>query len=139
MASIWDKPFTEQSPNGNQYSSNPYFDPNSNYGAESNGYDSPISGTIREQNPELAYAMYGQNMGVSDQNTAFRDWFFNQYPEFQRGHGMALLQNPFLTMDEYTSTLPSIQALQQIFRRQDPYARGERNPLYAPIARWITR
>lgn len=135
MASIWEKPFTQNS----QSSTNPFYDANNSYFGTQDWNNTPVAGTIREQNPDLAYTQYGQNIGLTNQNSAFRDWFYNQYPEFQRGYGLATLRNPLITMDQYMTTLPNMNALRSLFMQQSPYQRGERNPLYAPPSRWINR
>lgn len=135
MANIWDKPFTQQS----STPANPFFDPSSTYGGDRDWTNTPLAGQIREQNPQLAYTQYGNQSGVSGNDGAFRNWFYQQYPEFQRGYGMATLRNPLITMDEYLKTLPSMDALRQQYMRESPYERGIRNAIYAPVSRWISR
>lgn len=137
MADIWSKPFTQQTQPSAQL--NPFYNPGSTYGSAQDWNDTPLSGQIREQNPQLAYTQYGQNIGLTNQNSAFRDWFYNQYPEFQRGYGLATLRNPLITVDQYMETLPGMDALRQVFMQQSPGARGERASVYAPAARWIGR
>lgn len=137
MANIWSRPFTD--PSTSQSSTNQYYNPGNSYGGSQDWYSTPISETIREQNLDLAYANYGNQIGVNNQNTAFRDWFFNEYPQFQRAYGLATMHNPLLGIDGFVDTLPGLQQLQRIFQQQSPYQRGERNPLYAPISRWINR
>jgi len=136
MANIWERGFSQQP---QATTTNTFFNPSSPYGGTKDWNTTPVAGQIREQNPQLAYAQYGDRIGVTNQNSAFRDWFFNQYPEFQRGYGLATLRNPLINIDQFTGTLPTLEALQQLFAQQSPYQRGERNAVYAPPARWITR
>lgn len=137
MPNIWEKPFTQAGGSSSQL--NPFFDSNNLYGADQSYNNSPVSSTIREQNPQLAYSQYGNNLGVGGQNQNFQQWFYNQYPEFQRGYGQATMVNPYITIDDYMKTLPSLNALMQRFQQLAPTERGLRNSLYAPIARWINR
>lgn len=138
MANIWDKPFTDQSTNQSQ-APNPYYQSGSTYGADVDYNTSPISGAIREQNPQLAYAQYGNNIGLTNQDSQFQQWYYNQYPEFQRGYGLATMANPYLTIDDYTATLPNLAALMQRYQMESPDRRGIRDANFAPVARWITR
>lgn len=137
MANIWERPFTD--PSSAQSTSNPYYQPGNSYGGSQDWYNTPISETIREQNLDLAYSNYGNQVGINNQNTAFRDWFYSEYPQFQRAYGLATMHNPLITIDDFVGTLPGYGQLQQMFQQQSPYQRGERNPLYSPISRWISR
>ena len=134
---IWQRPFAD--PSAQATTTNQYYQPGNSYGGSQDWYDTPISESIREQNLDLAYADYGNQIGVNNHNTAFRDWFQSEFPQYQRAYGLATMRNPLITIDQFTQTLPGMAQLQQIFRQQSPYQRGERNQLYAPIARWITR
>lgn len=140
MANIWEKPFTDQSSAfGTGQQANPFYQPGNMYGAEQDYNSSPISEAIREQNPQLAYAQYGNNVGLGTQNDRFQRWFYDQYPDFQRGYGMATMANPLLTIDSYMNTLPSLSALMQRYNMQSPGARGVNDSVFAPSARWINR
>ena len=107
-----------------QYGSSMYYQPGSTYGADQSYNTSPVSGTIREQNPQLAYTQYGQQIGIGDQDSPFNNWFFQQYPRFQRAYGQATLQNPFITIDDFLKTLPSLQQVQRQYMMQAPRQRG---------------
>jgi hypothetical protein len=138
MATIWDQqPFGGASPP--PASSGNTFYNGGNYGQTQNWNDSPLGGIIREQNPQLAYAQYGQGIGVGDNDSAFNRWFYNQFPRFERGYGLATLQNPTLRMDSYLQTLPGMQALQQQYNLSSPGARGLSIGTFAPSTRWIGR
>lgn len=138
MATIWGSSgFGNTTPPAS--SRNIFYDPSSNYGATQNWNQSPVSGIIREQNPQLAYAQYGQQLGIGDTDNAFNRWFYNQFPRFERGFGLATLANPTIRMDDYLATLPGMQALQRQFNMASPMARGLSYGTYAPQARWIGR
>ena len=135
----WNKSFTQSSVPAAQSNSNPFFTPGSTYGADRSWNDTPLAGNIREDNPQLAYTQYAQGQGIADNDSAFNRWFYQQYPRFQRAYGLATLQNPLITMDQFMRTLPSIEALQQQFQQLSAAQRCENTPNFAPIARWINR
>jgi hypothetical protein len=137
--SIWDKPFTTPGAQAPLASSNVFFNPQSTYGADRNWNQTPLAGTIREQNPNLAYAQYGQGLGIGDNDTAFNRWFYQQFPRFQNAQGMAILQNPLMTIDQFMRTLPGLQQLQQQYQSMSPTARGLNFNANAPQVRWIGR
>lgn len=118
---------------------NPFFQPGSTYGAPSSWNTTPVAGAIREQNPQLAFAQYGQNLGIADTDSAFNQWFYQQFPRFNRGYGLATLENPMLRIDDFLATLPGLQALQQQYNMASPAARGLSYGTNAPIVRWINR
>ncbi len=135
----WNKPFTDSSVPAAPTQGNVFFDPTSTYGAPTSWNNTPVAGMIREQAPQLAYSQYAQGQGVSDNDSPFSRWFYQQYPRFQRGYGLATLENPLITMDQFMKTLPSIQALQAQFQQLSPNQRGENTPQFAPVARWLGR
>lgn len=139
MAVDWNKPFTTSSVPASLSNSNPFFAPGSTYGSDKSWNDTPLAGNIREEAPQLAYSQYGQSQGIGDNDGAFSRWFYQQYPRFQRAYGLATLENPFITMDQFMKTLPSIDALQQQFQQLSASQRGEQTANFAPIARWISR
>jgi hypothetical protein len=139
MANIWDKPFTTPGAQSTGQASNVFYNPGSTYGADRNWNNSPLGGTIREQNPNLAYAQYGQGMGIGDNDTAFNRWFYQQFPRFQNAYGMATLQNPLQTIDQFMRTLPGLQQLQAQYQSMSPTARGLNYNSMAPQVRWIGR
>lgn len=135
MATIWDnQTFRPQAP-----ANNLYFQQGSTYGAPSSWSGTELGGMIREQNPELAYAQYGNQLGVGDTDNAFNRWFYQQFPRFQRGYGRATLENPTLRIDDFLQTLPGMQSLQQQFNMSSPGARGLNYAAFAPGVRWIQR
>ena len=78
-------------------------------------------------------------MGIGDNDTAFNRWFYQQFPRFQNAYGMATLQNPLQTIDQFMKTLPGIQQLQQQYQSMSPTARGLNYNSNAPQVRWIGR
>ena len=135
--SIWDKPFTASQAPGP--GSNPFFNPQSNYGADRDWNSTPLAGTIREQNPNLAYAQYGQRLGIGDNDSAFNRWFYQQFPRFQNAQGMAVLENPLMTIDQFLATMPGLDQLRAQFQSMSPAARGLNYSSMAPSVRWIGR
>src|SRR6476661_4710082 len=121
------------------YGQNTFFNPSSNYGASQDYFNTPLGGQLREQNPNLTYAYYGNKLGIGDNQTAFSQWFYNQFPQFQHAYGQATIQNPFITIDQFMQTLPGMQQLMSQFQNLSPQARGERWGQYAPASRWISR
>ena len=136
----WNKPFTDSSVPVAPARDNMFFTPGSTYGAGTTGWsDTPLAGNIREAAPQLAYSQYGQSQGIGDTDSAFNRWYYQQYPRFQRAYGLATLQNPFITMDDFMKTLPSLDALKAQFQHLSASQRGENNAQFAPIARWLGR
>ena len=135
----WNKSFTDSSVPSAPRRDNPFFTPGLNYGAEKSWSDTPLAGNIREQAPQLAFAQYGQGQGIGDTDSAFNRWFYQQYPRFQRAYGLATLENPFITIDEFTKTLPSLDALMSQFQQLSAAQRGEERGNFAPVARWLNR
>ena len=135
----WNKSFTDSSVPSAPRSDNPFFTPGSSYGAEQSWSDTPLAGNIREKAPQLAFAQYGQGQGIGDTDSAFNRWFYQQYPRFQRAYGLATLENPFITIDEFTKTLPSLEALVSQFQQLSAAQRGEQRGNFAPVARWLNR
>lgn len=115
-----------------------YYHPGS-YGGDQNWFSTPISQQMREQNQNLAYGYYGNNLGIQNNDSPFNRWFYNQFPKFQQAYGMASMENPLLTVDQFLSTLPSYAQLQQNYQMQSPSQRGENYGLYAPTVRWLNR
>ena len=139
MASPWNQSFTAAPSSSATTFGNPFFQQGNSYGGDRDWNTTPLAGQIREQNPQLAFAQYGQQQGIGDADSAFNQWFYQQYPRFQRAYGMATLQNPLITIDEFVRTLPSLAALRQQYGQLAPEQRGERAGVYAPVARWLNR
>ncbi len=134
MASIWDTQSPYQAPQSGNYWYN-----GGNYGQTGNMYTTPVSGSIREQNLPLAFASWGNRQGIADNDSTFSRWFQSQLPRFQRGYGMATMDDPLgMTIDKFMGTLPGYQQLQNEFNAQSPQARGANYSL-APNVRWIPR
>ncbi len=115
-----------------------YYQPGS-YGATQDWFNTPLSQQMREQNQNLAYGYYGNNLGIENNDSPFNKWFYNQFPRFQQAYGMASMENPLLTVDDFLKTLPGMNQLQQQYQMQSPTARGENYGLYAPTPRWMNR
>lgn len=139
MASIWGKPFDAGAYGGSPNPTNPFYTPGSTYGAPQSYSNTPLGGIMREQNPQLAFTQWGSNLGVADNDSPFNRWWMSQYPKFERGYGLATLQNPFITIDQFLNTLPSLGQMQQQFQMLSPSQRGIDYGNYAPQVRWIMR
>lgn len=127
-------PYNVQTPQ--QYTG--YYQPGA-YGGDQNWFSTPISQQMREQNQNLAYGYYGNNLGIQNNDSPFNKWFYSQFPKFQQAYGMASMENPLLTVDQFLSTLPSYAQLQQNYQMQSPAQRGENYTMYAPTPRWLNR
>lgn len=139
MASIWDTPFTQGAPAAQSFGQDLFFQPGNTYGANQSFYDSPVSGIIRERQLPLAYSSFLNRQGVADTDTAFNRWAYQQFPRFERAYGMATMENPYITIDQFLATMPTVQGLQQQFQSLSPQMRGLDFGQTAPIARWIGR
>lgn len=134
--------FGNASPAGNASggsSSNVFYKPGNGYGADRDWNSTPLTGQIRENAPSIAYAQYGQQQGIADNDNAFNRWFYQQFPRFQQAYGMATLDNPLITIDEFLKTMPGAGQLQGQFNQLSPQSRGLSYGAYAPSSRWITR
>jgi hypothetical protein len=152
MPNIWDYDpnFTGITPT---YPMSPTFPPNQpapsqagsmfyqpgQYGATQDWFNTPISQQMREENQNLAYGYYGNQQGIANNDSAFNQWFYKQFPKFQQSYGMASMENPLLTVDEFLKTLPSYAQLQGQYQMQSPTARGEQFNNYSPTVRWMNR
>lgn len=145
MATIWDRPYTQTAGTGMSTGfsapggSNLFYQPGSGYGQDRDWNTTPVAGQIREQNPNLAYAQYGQGLGIADNDNSFNRWFYQQYPRFQQAYGMATLQNPMMNIDQFVRSLPGMDQLRAQFNMLSPEARGLRHNSFAPNVRWIGR
>lgn len=111
-----------------------------NYGQSQDWYSTPVSGNIREQNPALAFASWGQRMGIPNTENTFNQWFYKtQLPRFQQAHQMAILDNPMMTIDQFMQTLPGYQNVRNEYNAASPMARGANFNAYAPNVRWLNR
>lgn len=138
MASIWD---VTPNPSNNfvpQYpqSQSPWYNGGS-YGQTQNWYSTPIGEAIREQDKQLAFSSWMNRQGVQDNDNSFNRWAYSQFPRFNRGYGMATMDNPMMTIDQYLATLPGYQQLRNEYMSQSPSVRGENYASYAPIIRWL--
>ncbi|HWV22987.1 MAG TPA: hypothetical protein VNZ58_02265 [Thermomicrobiales bacterium] len=145
MASIWDTPYTGSSGGystgfgSNGGGTNPFYQQGSNYGADQDWASTPLTGTIREQNPQLAFSEWLGGLGIPDNDTSFNRYLYAQYPRFERAYGMATLQNPFITIGDFIQSMPGLSQLQQQFQSLSQQQRGEDWRSFSPQARWITR
>lgn len=142
MAGIWETPFTQQpaqAPGQSPFGQETFFQPGNTYGAAESHWTSPISQNIREQQLPLAYSSFLSRQGIPDTDSTFNRWVYSQFPRFERGYGQAIMENPFITIDDFLATLPSAQGLQQMFQQLSPQMRGLDFGQFAPVARWITR
>lgn len=145
MASIWDvggsQPAQPQAPTwpGAGGSGNPFYN-GGNYGQSQDWYSSPISENIREENQNLAFASWANRMGVGNNDNTFNRWMYTtQRPRFQEAYGLATMDNPMMTIDQFISTLPQYQQMRAEYDQLSPEARGARYNAYAPNVRWIPR
>lgn len=115
-----------------------YYQPGT-YGATQDWFNTPISQQMREQNQNLAYGAYGNKLGIENNSTPFNKWFYSQYPKFQQSYGMASMENPLLTVDQFLGTLPGYSQIQQQYQLQSPQARGENPNQFSPSVRWMNR
>lgn len=134
MASIWDTGVNTAPGGGTMF-----WTPGSTYGAGESYWSSPISQNIRERELPLAFSSFLSRAGIGDTDSAFNRWVYQQYPRFERAYGMATMENPFITIDAFTRTLPTAAGLFAQFQQQSPDMRGIDPRRYAPVARWITR
>ena len=148
MASIWDTAgmnTTPAAPSGpmtpTQFSgqTNPFYN-GGQYGQTQDWVNTPVSENMREQNQRLAFNYYGNQQGIPENDSAFSRWFYEtQFPRFQSAQGMALMNNPMLTVDQFISTLPGMDRLRAQFQALSPQARGAQYSVYGPNVRWINR
>jgi hypothetical protein len=147
MASIWDipginTPATPAQPQPANYwpqGVNDLFYNGGNYGQSQDWYGTPVGQTIREQNLNLAYGAYGNQQGIQQNSNAFNQWFYRQFPRFQQSYGLATMNNPLLSVDQFMGSLPQYNQLQQEYMAQSPAARQAQYNAYSPAARWIPR
>jgi hypothetical protein len=157
MASIWDLPSgptwasgtTGGTPSGgsgmpkpNAVASNNgnfWYDPNNGYGQDRDWFNTPVGQNIREQATPLAFASWGARQGIVNNDSNFNQWFQKQLPRFQQGYGLATMDNPMMSIDDYIATLPGYQQLRNEFNALSPNARGAQYSTYAPNVRWIPR
>lgn len=119
---------------------NPFYNDSGNYGQNQDWYSSPIGENIREQNQQLAFGSYGQRQGIAQTDNAFNQWFYKtQFPRFQQAYGMATMDNPLLTIDQFLNTMPTYNQLRAEYNAQSPLARGSQTAAYAPNVRYVPR
>lgn len=143
MAFQWGQPYQQNTYSytggGSPVGQNMFYQQGNTYGAAQNYNDSPLGSIIREKNPQLAYTQFGQNLGISDTDSPFNRWFLSQYPKFERGYGLATLQNPFITIDQFLATMPTLQQMMAQYQMLAPSQRGVQQGNFAPAVRWIGR
>ena len=139
MASIWDSGFTNQQSQQSPYGQGMFWQPGNTYGASESYWNSPNSQNIRERQLPLAFSGFLNRQGVGDTDTAFNRWAYSQFPRFERAYGMASMENPYITIDQFLATMPTAQGLQQQFQNLSPQMRGLNPSQTAPVARWIGR
>ena len=143
MANIWDIPGQSTSPASSQtqWSGDLFYRNNGNYGQSQDWYNTPVGQTIREQNPNLAYGAYANQQGIANNDNTFNQWFYKQFPRFQQAYGMATMQNPNMSIDQFLATLPTYNQLQNEFNSMSPAATGRASGYaqYGPAVRWLNR
>lgn len=118
---------------------NPFYN-GGNYGQTQDWYSTPIGENIREDNQQLAFGSWGQRAGIPQTDNAFNQWFYKtQFPRFQQAYGMATMDNPLLTIDQFLGTMPTYQQLQAEYNALSPQARGSNVQQFAPNVRWVPR
>ena len=143
---LWDRPAGQTTGFGgsNAFGAGPsgqnlFYQPGNTYGADRNWNTTPLAGTIREQNPQLAYTQWAGTQGVADSDSAFNRFVLSQFPKFERAYGLATLQNPLITIDDFLQTMPGIGQLMRQYQMLSPAQRGEEQRTYSPQIRWIGR
>ncbi len=154
MASIWDSSATYATnspststtwPSGGGggsggASSNPFYNTGGNYGQNQDWYNSPIGENIREDNQQLAFQSWAQRQGISNTDNTFNRWLYStQFPRFQQAYGMATMDNPMLTIDQFLQTMPTYNTLLSEYNAMSPKARGSNQSDFAPNTRWAPR
>lgn len=137
MSTIWDN--QQSAPAASQGGAqNSWYNPNINY---SNLPAVPLSvgQEMRESSYPVAFNSYLNNAGVADNESNASRWAYAQQPRFQRGHQLALQQNPYLTMDQFIATLPGLRGVMSQFNQLGPDARGAQYSRFAPNVRTINR
>ncbi|HXI15854.1 MAG TPA: hypothetical protein VNM48_05740 [Chloroflexota bacterium] len=122
-----------------EFSRSIFFQPTSGYGAPSSWQATPLAQNMRESAPQVAYATYGNRVGIGDNDQGFNNWFYQQFPRFQRAYGQATTVNPNLRIDEFIASLPGLEGLRRQYEAQTPDQRGLSPRNFAPSARWINR
>lgn len=118
---------------------NPYYNGGA-YGQSQDWFSSPIGENIRESNQQLAFQSWLQRNGVGQNTNRFNQWAYQtQFPRFQQAYGMATMDNPMLTIDQFLKTMPQQQQMLAEYNALSANARGESPSVWAPNARWIPR
>lgn len=143
MANIWDPvsmagttPPASPNPIG---VGNPWYRPGGNYGQTQDWYNTPIGGSIREQDQPLAFASWLTRQGIGNTDNTFNRWAYSQTPRFQQAYDMATMDNPTMNIDQFIKTMPTYDQLRSEFQSLSPNARGAQHALYSPNARWLPR
>ncbi len=79
----------------------------------------------KEQAPQAAYYRYGVEQGIPDDNSAFSQWFKQQYPQAAMGYQAATISDPYLTIDPYLQSLGGYNDWLNRFMALAPQLRGE--------------
>lgn len=113
------------------------YNPTSNYGASQNYSNSPLSGILLEQNPNVAIYKYGVDQGIGGGDSSFEKWFRSQYPQIQLAYGAATANNPYMRQKDFLPTTGGNEDWQRRFQAMSPQQRGENPNTYAPSVRTI--
>jgi len=87
--------------------------------------DTQYGDMTREQAPQAAYYRYGVNLGIPDDNSAYSQWFKQQYPDVYTGYQAATISNPYLLINDYLNSLGGQSDWLRRFMDLAPQLRGE--------------
>lgn len=139
MVSIWDPANSYVSQPPQTSPGTPWYRPGGDYGQSQDWYNTPIGESIREQDQPLAFASWLNRAGIPNTDNTFNRWAHSQTPRFQQAYGMATMDNPLMTIDQFLQTMPMYDQLRAEFESLSPNARGAQYAQYAPNARWLPR
>lgn len=114
-----------------------FYNPGQYAPSEGSWYNTPYGTMVRQQNMPQAWYAYGRQQGIPDDNSGFARWFQQQYPTFNSGFAAATMENPYITIDEYTPTLGGYADWMRRFNQMAPQLRGENPSNYGNVTRWL--
>lgn len=116
-------------------STNPFYNPTSQYGSSQNWYDTPIVKQSAGMDAEFEKFITDQGFGGLNRKGDFARGLGDRV---KSGYAAAQLNNPALTNREYLSGLGS-DFLAKARAAATPQQRGEQWGIAAPRARWTSR
>lgn len=112
-----------------------FYNPGQFAAPDGNWYNTPYGTLMRQQNLPQAFYAYGRQQGIPDDQSGFSRWFNQQYPNFNAGFAAATMENPYITIDEYTPTLGGYDDWKRRFNQMAPQLRGENHSNYGNVTR----